>query len=111
MENEQLKQLFVGTWKGTDHGTLDEDETNVWTVTRTVEGKFIVEFTTYFKNGKIEKSIEKGLWVVDENFFYEQRQGEDQADVYSYQVLSNDLIRFKDTISNYQFTDERILLN
>lgn len=111
MENEKIKQLFVGTWKGTDHGTLDEGETNLWTVTRTEDGNFIVEFTTYFKDGSIEKSIEKGLWTVDEDYFYEQRQGEEQADVYTYQILSNHLIRLKDTASTYQFTDERILLN
>lgn len=111
MENTKLKQVFIGTWKGTDKGTLNEDETNNWLVTRTNEGLFFVEFTTYFRDGTIEKSSEKGLWYVEDDLFYEQRDGEDEADIYTYKVLSEKLISFKDTISSYQFTDEKILLN
>lgn len=109
--NETLKNAFVGTWKGTDHGSLDKNETNHWSVIRTDDCKFYVEFTTYFKDGSVEKSQESGLWFVDEEFFYEQREGEEQADVYTYQILSDKIIRFKDIISNYQFTDELVLPN
>ena len=111
MDNIQIKKLFIGTWKGSDHGTLDEMEINNWLVTRTKEGAFFVEFTTFYKDGTIEKSSEKGLWFVDDDFFYEQRDGEDQADVYTYKIQSDKLIAFKDTESNYEFTDERLLLN
>lgn len=102
---------FIGTWKGTDHGSLDSSETNHWVVTRTKEGAFFVEFTTIFSDGSIEKSSEKGLWFVEGNLFYEQREGENQADVYTFKLLSDKLIAFHDVSSNYHFTDERILLN
>lgn len=106
-----LKDKFVGTWKGSDKGTLDNNEINFWEVIRTSDGKFFVKFTTHFKDGTVETSTETGLWIVDENFFYEQREGENEADVYTYNIVSNNEIRFKDTISSYQFTDERLLLN
>lgn len=108
---KSIKDRFVGTWEGTDHGSLDKDEVNFWEVSRTKDGKFYVEFTTHFNNGTIEKSVEKGLWFVDENFFYEQRDGEDEADVYEYKIISDREIYFKDTISNYRFTDNKQLMN
>lgn len=106
-----LKEYFVGTWKGSDHGTLEENEVNFWTVIRTLDGRFYVEFATHYSDGRIEHTSEQGLWYVDGNYFYEQREGEEVADVYTYKFLSSHEIFFQDISSDYSFIDRNVAIH
>jgi len=54
-------------------------------------------------------SIEKGKWWIDGNRFYEIAPDVmEEADIYQFEILNEDEIRFKSTVKDYEFIDRRI---
>ena len=45
---KEIDERFVGTWKGTDEGRLEEFAVNHWVISRTIKGEFFVEFKSVY---------------------------------------------------------------
>ncbi|HUH24984.1 MAG TPA: hypothetical protein VLY87_00010 [Flavobacterium sp.] len=102
---------FVGTWKGTDEGRLNEFEVNHWIMSRSLDGKFFVEFTTIYLDGTFEKTTEKGIWYIENGLYYELLDSEKIPVCYIFRIISNDSIHYQDYLSSYYFTDYKVPLN
>lgn len=108
---KEIDERFVGTWKGTDEGRLEEFAVNHWVISRTIKGEFFVEFKSVYLDGSVEHFSEKGIWYVKNNRYYGQRDSEETTDGYLFKILSDKAIHFQDLESDYYFTDHKMLLN
>lgn len=116
MNKNQIAQLFVGTWKGTDNGLYIPGETNHWIVTRKPDGTFTIKYTTYYDNGFVDQVEEQGNWQIDNNnIFKEFKEGEKEPDLYFFNILTPTSIHFIDASGEdpnpYNFYDHKLMLD
>ncbi|MFV0175047.1 hypothetical protein OBK14_12145 [Empedobacter falsenii] len=83
-------------------------------MTRNADGTFILDFRVKSKGNKVKSHIEKGKWWVKDNKFYEYHEDSDMTDVYTFEVLNVNQIKFKvfdlsfeQNNNNYEFIDTR----
>ena len=112
-ENNNSTQL-VGTWKGEEKDEQIKGVTKSWEMTRKKDGTFKVEYTIN-EDGHVTKHSETGVWKTEGNLFYDTNDYSGGTDVYSYQLIDNDTVRFKAhnmsmplENANYEFYDIRI---
>lgn len=105
---------LVGIWEGSEKDNQIEGVSKEWTMTRNIDGTFVLDFKTKMKGRKTENHIEKGKWWVKDNKFYEYHEDSGMTDVYTFEVLNVNQIKFKvfdlsfnQNNNNYEFIDTR----
>lgn len=110
----KIDSRFVGTWSGSENGQQREGLQKHWVQHRFADGNFILLFTTISEDGEVESFAEKGKWWIEDGNFHELHFVSGETDVYSYQFLDDDHVRFKakkiieSADGNYEFSDERV---
>ena len=97
-------KLFVGSWTGTNR--LEYDLT-MWVQERFANGTYSIIFFNIDGN-EVHQSVETGKWWIKEGHFYELRNGLNEPEIYSYAIVSRDIITFNSIRVDYEFTDQRI---
>ena len=104
---EHIRRIFVGTWEGeyVDHeGNL----LRTWIQNRSENGTYTIIFFHHSEKG-IYKSRQQGKWWIDGDRFYEIAPDVmDEPDVYQFEILSENEIRFKSIVKDYEFIDRRM---
>lgn len=88
-------ERFVGVWTGSEKDNQEKGLSKEWTMTRNADGTFVLDFKTKRKGKKTETLIEEGKWWVKDNKFYEYHEDSEMTDVYEFQVLNQNQIKFK----------------
>jgi hypothetical protein len=111
---ENDKKIFVGNWAGSEKDQQIEGVTKYWQQTRFKDGTYIIMFTT-IEECEVDQFIEKGTWYIKDGIFHEVHTNSGSEDIYEYEIIDNDHIKFKSkkmgvemTNSNYEFIDTRL---
>lgn len=107
-------ERFVGVWVGSEKDNQVDGLTKKWEMTRNADGTFEIKFNVKAKGQKSYDSVEKGKWWVKDNKFYEYHEDSEMADVYTFEVLNKNQIKFTEekmsfelNKPNYEFIDTR----
>ncbi|MGG5208738.1 hypothetical protein ACQWU4_07300 [Chryseobacterium sp. MIQD13] len=110
----QIDIKLVGSWKGEEDDQQIAGMHKSWIMHRTDDGKFLLLFVAV-QDGKTTTFTEKGQWWVEDGKFYELHKADGKTDVYDYQVIDKDHVKFKasqmsleQNNENYEFIDTRI---
>jgi hypothetical protein len=104
---EEIRRIFVGTWLG-KHLESEKNVLRTWVQTRSEDGRYTIIFFQHTEEG-IHRSKQKGKWWIDGDRFYEiAPEVMKKPDVYQFEILSEDEIRFKSTVKDYEFIDRRV---
>ncbi len=111
----KIDQRLVGSWSGSDMGHQVKGLNMYWVQNRTADGNFTSLFINIDKKGKVESIAEKGKWWVENGVFYELHFVSDKTDVYTYNVLDDERVKFKlksteleMANSDYEFVDTKL---
>lgn len=116
IKSMDVDERFVGIWSGTDHGKFFKGETNSWLVNRKADGTMTVNFKTIYSDDRVTFSEDEGVWCTIGDEYYEFRDSDEMADIYTYIFMSKDSIHFiineelKDE-EPYNFIDNRVFLD
>ena len=103
---ENIRQMFVGVWEG-EHVDNDGKLVRSWIQNRTDDGVYAIVFIVYTDQGTF-KSQQKGKWWIDGDKFYEIDSSlMDKPDIYQFEILNENEIRFKSLTKNYEFIDRK----
>ncbi len=104
---EDIRRVFVGMWEGeyVDHeGNL----LRTWMQNRSEDGTYTIVFFHHTEEG-IYKSTQKGKWWIDRHRFYEIAPDVmEEPEIYRFEILSENEIRFRSIVKDYEFIDRRI---
>ncbi|WP_379965504.1 hypothetical protein [Epilithonimonas sp. UC225_85] len=110
---KQIDSRLAGEWTGSETDNQIEGMKKEWVMTRNNDGTFVLDFT-FTKDGETNKTIETGNWWIQDGKFYEAHSESGLTDIYTYQVLDKNQIKFKSVnISigmnkeSYEFIDTR----
>ena len=104
---EDIKRIFVGTWEG-EHVNNEGRTERTWTQKRSADGTYRIAFVHYTAQGVV-KTKRQGKWWLEGDRFYEiSPDVMKNPDVYEFQILSEDEIRFKSVAKDYEFIDKRV---
>ena len=104
---EDVRRIFVGTWEG-EHVNHEGKLLRTWIQNRSADGTYTIIFVHHTKKG-ICKSRQKGIWWIEENRFYEIAPDVmKEPDAYQFEILSENEIRFKSIVKDYEFVDKRV---
>lgn len=113
-EKNKIDALLVGSWSGEEKDQQIEGMHKSWIMHRMDDGKFLLLFVTV-QDEVVTTQTEKGQWWIEGGKFYELHKGSGKTDIYDYQVLDKDHVKFKSTHlaidhenQNYEFIDTRI---
>lgn len=111
---KDIDAQLVGKWQGEEKNEQVNGVTKSWEMNRKSDGTFKVQYTMN-EDGEITKHSETGTWKTEGNLFYETNDYSGGTDVYTYQIINKDKIKFKaHNISvpmenaNYEFFDIRM---
>lgn len=103
---EETREIFVGTWKG-EYVDGEGHKVRSWVQTRSTDGTYVIRFVHYTEQG-ILHTMGKGKWWLEGGRFYEIAPETMEApDVYDFEIISRDEIRFDSVTTSYSFTDQR----
>jgi hypothetical protein len=115
--NESIDTRLVGTWYGSEKNQQIADTEKKWVMDRRADGTYNIKFE-FIENGISEKNEEFGIWWVKGDKFYEKGSTTKKADIYTYEVINADQIKFKSVnltlptnTNEYEFIDTRIKPN
>lgn len=116
IKSVEVNEKFVGIWSGTDHGKFFKGETNSWLVNRKADGTMTVNFKTIHSDDRITFSEDDGIWCAIGDEYYEFRESDEKADIYTFIFLSKDSIHFiiNEELKEeepYNFIDNRTFLD
>lgn len=116
IKSVEVDERFVGIWSGTDHGKFFKGETNSWLVNRKADGTMTVNFKTIYSDDRVTFSEDVGIWCAIGEEYYEFRESDEKADIYTYIFLSKDSIHFiiNEELKEeepYNFIDNRVFLD
>src|SRR5687767_4155187 len=110
---KQIDSRLIGVWVGSEKDKQIEGVEKKWVMTRRDDGTFTLDFT-YTQNGKSQTIVENGNWWIENGRFYEYHDVSGNTDIYKYEVLDSDHIKFisknmsVDIASeSYEFIDTR----
>ena len=104
---EDIRHMFVGTWEG-KHVDREQKLLRTWIQNRSEDGTYSIIFFHHTEEG-IYKSTQKGKWWIEGNRFYEIASDEmKEPDIYQFEILSENEIRFSSILTDYEFIDKRI---
>jgi len=103
---EETREMFVGTWKG-EYVDGEGNQVRSWVQTRSADGTYVIRFVHHTEQGVLQ-TMGKGKWWLEGDRFYEiSPKIMEEPDVYEFEIISKDEIRFKSVTTSYSFTDER----
>lgn len=103
---EDIQDMFVGTWEG-EHMDRGGTLLRTWIQNRSENGTYAIVFFHHTEKG-ISKSTQEGKWWVEGNRFYEIAPDfMEEPDVYQFEILSENEIRFRSIVKDYAFIDRR----
>ena len=104
---EDIRRMFVGTWQG-EHVDNEGKLLRAWTQNRSEDGTYTITFYHYKQDG-IYSSKQMGKWWIDSDRFYEiARAVKQEPDVYRFDILDENEIRFKSIVTDYEFVDRKM---
>ncbi len=104
---EDVRPIFVGTWAG-EHVDHDGKLLRAWIQVRSEDGTYTITFVHHTEDG-IYSSEQKGKWWVEGDRFHEIAPNEmEEPYAYQFEILSEDEIRFKSMVNDYEFIDRRV---
>ena len=104
---EDKRHVFIGTWEG-KHVDRGEKLLRTWIQNRSEDGTYSIIFFHHTEEG-IYKSTQKGKWWIEGNRFYEiAPDAMKEPDIYHFEILSENEIRFRSILTDYEFIDKRI---
>ncbi len=110
-----LDPKMFGSWKGSEKDQQFEGVERHWIQHRFEDGTFVLLFTM-LENGKMRSFAEKGKWWIENGEFHEFHNNSGLTDVYTYQFIDDDHVKFKAKFlaadmdnENYEFIDTRVL--
>lgn len=107
---EKNDKKLVGIWKGFEKHKQIEGVEKHWIQQRFNNGKFVIMFTSV-QNCEVETFTEKGKWWTENGKFYEKSDMSENIDIYDYQVIGNEEVKFKSIKldgadkTDYEFSD------
>lgn len=116
IKSVEVDERFVGIWSGTDHGKFFKGETNSWLVNRKADGTMTVNFKTIYSDDRVTFSEDVGIWCAIGEEYYEFRESDEKADIYTYIFLSKNSIHFiiNEELKEeepYNFIDNKVFLD
>ena len=103
---EDIRDVFVGTWEG-EHMDRGGALLRTWIQNRSEDGTYTIVFFHHNEKG-IYKSTQEGKWWLKGNRFYEIAPDlMEEPDVYQFEILSDNEIRFRSIVKDYEFIDKR----
>jgi len=113
-DDKQIDTRLVGIWEGSEKDNQILGMTKEWKMTRNSDGTFLLDFKVTIED-EIEKTTEEGSWWVKNGLFYELHTISGKTDIYKYQVLNENQVKFKINSfgidfenSEYEFIDTRV---
>jgi hypothetical protein len=104
---EDIRRMFVGIWEG-EYVNNEGRKERTWIQTRSADGTFSIVFVHHTEKG-IYKTRGRGKWWLEGDRFYEiSPDVMKKPDVYQFEILSEDEIRFKSVEKDYEFIDKRV---
>ncbi len=104
---EDTRRIFVGTWQG-EHMDDEQKLLRTWTQNRAEDGTYTITFFHHTEKG-VYRSAQKGKWWIDGDRFYEIAPDVmEEPDVYEFEILNENEIRFKSVVTDYEFIDSRL---
>ena len=88
-----VDQRLIGIWGGSEESTQYIGMTKSWEMTRNANGTFVLDFKVT-QHGKKRTVIETGSWWTLDGRFYEYHDASGLIDVYHYEVLNDNQIKF-----------------
>jgi hypothetical protein len=105
--DEDVKSVFVGTWEG-EHLDGKGEKVRSWVQKRAADGTYVIQFVHYKEDGPVH-TVRKGKWWLEGDRFYEIAPSiMDEPDVYEFEIIGKDEIRFQSLEEDYSFTDKRV---
>jgi len=105
--SEDVRPMFVGTWKG-EHVDHEGNLLRTWIQRRSEDGTYAITFVHYTEKG-MRRSGQTGKWWIDGDRFFEiARSVMEQPDVYQFEIVNENQIRFKSIVRDYEFVDRKI---
>ncbi len=113
-QEKPLDTKLFGSWSGTEKDNQRVGMTKNWIMHRFENGNFILLFTI-IEDGEVSNFTESGkCWTVG-TMFYEYHNNSKKTDVYTYQVLDENHVKFKMKSSGigqdneeYEFIDTKL---
>jgi len=103
---EAVRQQFIGAWEG-EHVDGEGRLVRSWIQNRSEDGTYAIVFRHHTEKGVFE-SRQKGKWWIEGNRFYEIAPDVmNEPDVYEFEILNENEIRFKSVTKAYEFVDRR----
>ena len=104
---EGIRRIFVGIWEG-KHADNEGKLVRTWIQRRSEDGTYSIVFFHHKEEGVL-RSRQLGRWWIDGDRFYEIAPDVmKKPDIYEFEILSEDAIRFKSIEKDYEFIDRRI---
>ncbi len=104
---EDIRRIFIGTWEGqyvNSKGKL----VRTWTQNRSADGTYTIVFVHHTER-EVHKTKQKGKWWIEGDRFYEIAPDVmKKPDVYQFEIVSENEIRFKSIVTDYAFIDKRV---
>jgi hypothetical protein len=105
--SEDIRRIFIGTWEGEYINSEGRTE-RTWIQKRLADGTYSIVFVHYTAKGVV-KTKRQGKWWLEGDRFYEVSvEVMKKPDVYQFEILSEDEIRFKSVEKDYEFIDKRV---
>jgi hypothetical protein len=106
-DSDAFMQVFVGKWKG-EHMNADGQLERAWMLERFSDGTYTIIFFHHTKSGVFSSKAKGRWWINGDRFFETTGKNEKTVDEYTFQIISDDAIRFSSVTKDYVFTDKRV---
>jgi hypothetical protein len=104
-EKESLDPKLVGTWVGKEKDAQIEGMMKEWIMVRKANGSFELNFVVTYQ-GRKQTIQEKGRCWTKDGKFYEFHEASGNTDIYSYEVLNENQVRFTMESSASEFNED-----
>lgn len=111
---KQIDKRLVGTWEGSEKDEQMQGLAKKWTMIRNADGTFELDFTAKL-DGEDVSSNETGTWWIEDGKFHEYHDYSGMTDIYDYEVLSKNKVKFKSSVmvmemntESYEFIDNKV---
>lgn len=105
--SEDVRPMFVGTWEG-EHVDHEGNLLRTWIQRRSEDGTYAITFVHYTEKG-MRRSGQTGKWWIDGDRFFEIAPSVmEEPDVYQFEIVNENQIRFKSIVRDYEFVDRKI---
>lgn len=100
-----LDESLIGIWKGIESNQQIEGMEKLWEMTRYPDGTYSIKFKIDFR-GFISESKEEGEWWIEDGKYHEKHSNSQITDIYDFELLDGNKIRFELLESPSQFNNE-----